>query len=678
MEPVDGTWPPADGQIVIEQSSLPLVDTNRLEVLTIKTSNGAPQDLLVAGIVRDVGLAPGWMEHKIYGYVTGNTLERLGKPSHLDQLEFVVADDPATAVDESFDEIHIRRTAARLERLIEDDGRQVHDVFVPPPGRHIHAEQMDSFLYLQAMFGFLALALSGVLVVNFMSAILSGQVREIGMMKSVGARTGQIAATYVTMVLLLGLIASALAIPPALLIGRSYANFTAGLLNFDVTGYAVPGWALALQAAVGLLLPIAAASVPIYRGARVTVSRAVRDYGIDESAFGGSALDRALGRVSGTTRPLLLSLRNTLRRRTRLALTLVTLAMGGAIFLGALNLRASIRQSVATMYDAIGYDVVVGFGEPYPRTQIEQIVPLVPGVASLEMWGQANAALVSPDGMHGNAFPMIAPPVATELVAYPIVEGRWLVPGDSNALVVNNQVIDQQPQLRVGEQVMLSVNGAEGMWEVVGVVISSPNAPAAYAAADFLEQYSTQRTAMVVTDSHDAGSQAETAQLLQRALETHGMEVSSIQSVEAARAVMEDHMLMAVNLLWVMSFVILAVGGLGLATTMSLAVLERTREIGVMRAVGAAHHTILGIVLIEGILIGVLSWAIAVPTSFPMNTVLGDTFGIIMFQAPLTFSSAPAASIVWLVAVVLLSALASLWPSLRAVRITTSEALWCE
>ena len=63
------------------------------------------------------------------------------------------------------------------------------------------------------------------------------------------------------------------------------------------------------------------------------------------------------------------------------------------------------------------------------------------------------------------------------------------------------------------------------------------------------------------------------------------------------------HLLMVADFLGVMAWVMIAVGGLGLASTMSLAVLERTREIGVMRAIGARHGAIHLIIQVEGLVI---------------------------------------------------------------------------
>jgi putative ABC transport system permease protein len=141
------------------------------------------------------------------------------------------------------------------------------------------------------------------------------------------------------------------------------------------------------------------------------------------------------------------------------------------------------------------------------------------------------------------------------------------------------------------------------------------------------------------------------------------------------RSVIEDHLLMVVGFLGIMAKLIIIVGGLGLASTMSLSVLERTREIGVMRAIGARHSSLLGMIQAEGLVIALLSWLVAIPLSAPMSIVLAQAFARVMF--PVDAHLVPEASGVlqWLAVVVIVSIIACGLPALRATRIPTALAL---
>jgi putative ABC transport system permease protein len=153
------------------------------------------------------------------------------------------------------------------------------------------------------------------------------------------------------------------------------------------------------------------------------------------------------------------------------------------------------------------------------------------------------------------------------------------------------------------------------------------------------------------------------------------MAVASSQRLSEMRRVIEDHLLMVVDFLGVMGWVMIAVGGMGLGSTMSLAVLERTREIGVLRAIGARHRDIITMLQIEGIVIALLGWLVSVPLSVPMSIVLERAFGRIMFEVPTSLVPDGSGVAQWLLLVVVVAVLACALPALRATRTSTAAAL---
>jgi len=495
-------------------------------------------------------------------------------------------------------------------------------------------------------------------------------------MKAIGARGSQLAVMYLGLALVLGLVACLVAIPAAALLGRWYAEFTASLLNFDTTGFSIPGWAIALQVAAGALLPVAAAAFPVARGCRIPVSAALRDFGIEGEGKGN---DRWLRRIGGMTRPLLLSLRNAFRRRQRMALTLVTLAMGGAVYLGALNLRASIRNSVGyTFGETLKYDLSVGFARSYPADSIEAAVARVHGVSRVEAWSGNRAAIARPEGVLGNAFPIGALPDGSRMVAFPVDSGRWLAAGDSNSLVVNRGLLRGEPGITIGGGVTLVIDGKSSRWSIIGVVESGPGA-AAFATREAIARATgdgRMDRAVIIASAREPASQAELGRRLREELQNQGFEIGSNQVMAESRRVLEDHLLLVAGFLMIMSQAMIVVGGLGLASTMSLSVLERTREIGVLRAIGAKHGSILSMVQIEGLVISVASWALAIPLSIPMSVILGNAFGRIMMPVRIvTLVPEPSGMLRWFVVVVVVSVVACAWPAYRATRVTTAAAL---
>src|SRR5262249_19310715 len=161
----------------------------------------------------------------------------------------------------------------------------------------------------------------------------------------------QIAGIYFGQALLLGVAALLVAMPVGLWGSRALCRYFAVFLNFDITSFAVPLWGYLLVAAVGLVVPLLAAAYPVWKGSGGSVRVALDDSGVGRKAFGTSAFDRALTGVGGLSRPVLLALRNSFRRRMRLALTTATLALAGLFFMAALNVRASLVNTLDRLFD---------------------------------------------------------------------------------------------------------------------------------------------------------------------------------------------------------------------------------------------------------------------------------------------------------------------------------------
>ena len=124
-----------------------------------------------------------------------------------------------------------------------------------------------------------------------------------------------------------------------------------------------------------------------------------------------------------------------------------------------------------------------------------------------------------------------------------------------------------------------------------------------------------------------------------------------------------------------MAVLLAAVGAIGLMGTMSLNVLERTREIGVMRAIGASDGAVLQIVIVEGILIGLISWAIGAVLGYPLSKAMSNMVGESIMQAELSYVYSLQGLIIWFVLVIILAALASFWPARNASRVTVRDVL---
>lgn len=708
-----GPWPPPLGTLAVERSSFEFASATLGEAQLVRggaatnaTSDSAKgaegTSAPASAIVRDVSLAPGWMEHLVVAFATRQTLAALGLGDGFNELQVRFrSDDKASTTHDA-----MRQRAATLRGWLEAQGLRVESLDVPRPGEHIHAGQMNSLLMTQGAFGALALVVSAVLVINLVGALLAAQSRQLAVMKVLGASPSALAALHLTQAAVLGAAASLIALPTAALLGRRYAALKAELLNFPLDDISTPAWSLALLLVVGVVVPVVAAWFPIRRACRTPVADALRDIGIVEP--GAPLVARRLLGVSRWPRPLALALGNAFRRRRRLVLTLAALAVGGAVLLAADNLRRAVVASVDLLFEAQRYDLTLRLAAPQAASAAEAAALAVGGVSAAEGWRGARAQRVGEGGALLETVRVVGLPRDSLRLRPKLLAGQWIAgpgaaapDGEAPPLVLSRTLARDHPDLQPGSVVRLAINGGVSEWRVAGIVDSGTQ-PLAYAARAALNRVmagsATPAVAASAVSAASAGSasaevddrastlviameprspagQLDVTLRLRQAMAEAGIPVAASQLQAEQRRVIEDHLLMVVDFLGVMGWVMMAVGGLALASTMGLAVLERSREIGVLRAIGAGHGSILLLVQAEGLIVTVLAWLACLPLSLPISLLLGEAFGRVMFAVGTVWWPEPLAALRWLALMLALSLLACAVPAWRAMRVPAGRVL---
>jgi len=515
-------------------------------------------------------------------------------------------------------------------------------------------------------------------------------------MKAIGGTRRQIASIYFGQALFLGIAAVIVSIPLGIVGSRALCHYMALFLNFDINSFAVPVWVYLLVAVVGLAAPLIAAAYPVWSGTAAPVRVALSDFGLSQTSFGASRFDRSLTRIGGTFSLVLFAIRNSFRRRTRLVLTLATLAAGGLFFLSALNVRSSLSNTLDHLFAARKFDLSISLANPYELEKVEKAISNTAGIARAEAWFTTEASLVSQSttavaadphasggGLHGggatevNRFSVVALPPETRLLDLEIIEGRNLAPGDTDAIVVNNALAGRDAKLRVGETIVLRMGPAETTWRVVGLAREAFSPAVAYIPLNFIQQHhpGMVNNLRLALDRSDPDAISSVKSDLDKNLEQQGVRARGSSTKAESRFAFDQHMLMIYVFLIVMSTIIGGVGGLGLMTTMSLNVFERRREMGVMRALGATPRIVWLMIVAEGIVIGLLSWTIAALLAWPISKALGNLFVRVMFKSGLDFTFEPLGLVIWMVVSISLSAVASFLPAWKASRVTVREAL---
>lgn len=661
LQPLQGQWPPARGGLVIEQSAQDLLGSRATGTLTV-LRNGETWQLPVQGVARDVAMAPAWMEHLGYGFATPETLQQLGADPGFDSLQFRLSDPTATRA-------QVRGVAASIANLARTRGHRLQGVDLPEPGEHIHARQMNSLLLTQAAFGIAAIIAAMFLFFNLTTAMLAQEARQIAVLKAIGAGPGKVMLLYLSTSAVQGLLAAVLALPVVWFGGRRYGALKLEMLNFDPLSAQFPWWTLLSVLLVGLGVPMLAAIWPLRRALRVPVVSGLSQAGLEPS----SRLWRLPGRQH---LPIALrwALDQAFRQPRRALLSVTGLALGGAIFLAAASVRVAMEQAVDHLFRGQRYDVTLHWAEPPPTQLMQDLSMQTTGVERAEVWWRRTVSLSADDGLLEPPFALLGVPANTPLLNLPLSTGRDLRKAEGRQLLVSRALRLAQPTLTVGQAIILIETGPSP-WQVIGEFDAGPQAMA-YAPAETISPLEGARPFLALrSQERDALAQIDLIQRLGDVFGNAGWPIASSRRPDASRAAIEDHLLMVIDFLRAMGVIMLIVALFNIATLISLGVLERERELAVLRAIGATPGRLGGLIYAEALAIGGSGWLLSLPIAWPAGAGLAKAFGQIMFSLPdVGWPPLPALA-VWLTVALGVALLAAALPAWQAQKRTVVSLL---
>ncbi|NJN67747.1 MAG: FtsX-like permease family protein [Chloroflexaceae bacterium] len=679
MAPFEGAWPPPDKAMLLERSALnPMLGTTFQtgDTVLVETLDQKQRKLPIAGFAHDLNQPPAFITGEYYGYMTEETLKWFGETPGLYNAVMFRVDRQ-----HFFDREFITTVAKAIEKKIEKSGREVDEIFIPPdPGVSPTASfGLEPLLVVLSAVGVLAVFLSGFLVTNTISGLLAQQIRAIGIMKSLGARNAQVMLMYFVLVVCFGLIALVIGAPPAEMAARAFTNFFASMFNFDPLNIGIIPEVLALELLVSIVVPVTASVYSIIRGTTMTVREALDATG-GAGTFGTSLFDRIINHIRGLPRPVLLSLRNTFRRKGRLLLTLTTLTLAGGTFIAVFSAKESVALTLDELFGAhVRYDVYLDFDGDYRSDEIVQEALQVPGVAHAETWGSTSCRRLRSDQTESDTIFLAAAPEGSTLLKPEMLEGRWLLPEDENGIALSTGLLKKETDIHVGDTITLKIKGREITWRVVGIFVGFGNELMAYANRPYFEREVREQgvadNVRVVTAQHDATFQQQVQEQLEAHFRRVGLDVSSSTTRMAEYQAQIDIFNIIIYSLLIMAVLTAVVGGLGMAGTMSMNVLERTREIGVMRAIGASNLSIQQIVLIEGMMMSLIGWWFSILLAFPIGLLLSYAVGTLFTGAPLSYAFSVQGTLVWLAIALVIAFLACFIPAWNASRLTIRNVL---
>jgi putative ABC transport system permease protein len=600
-------------------------------------------------------------------YATAQTVAGLSGAAGYSRLAFRLVDpSPAAA----------RRTVTAIRQYLQTVPGFTGFSDLPEmraPGDWPGKSRFDDLTRILFVITLLALVGALVLLSSTMTTLIGEQTPEIATMKAIGAGRKQIRHVYLRTALLLGALGAIAGAVLGVLISWVLTVYFASSLFAISAPFGIDLPVFLASIALGVLGPPLAALPAIRRAARLPLAETLQATG---SATGPEGrLDRLLRHARFLPRTAQIGLRGVTRRRRRSIVTALQVGLAVATLLAFLSLATTVGNTVNQSWNSYRYNIDAGsmLGQALPSSA-GRLIASVPGVARVQPQLRNNVKLA---GQAGQVWAIPDRPMYN----FHLVSGRLLRPADqlrqARVLVVE-ETIARASNVHLGQRVMLSTAAGAAQFTVVGIVSDQQqNGTVLYVPLTTMQsvlhipgavnEYWIQTT----SGNHHLIDQTNTR--LENAFAAHGLQMGTqIEYVGAAndRATYRG----ITTVITVLGLLIVAISMVALINTLTMVVLERTREIGILRCIGAHARDVRRIFATEGLAVAIAGWLIGIPLGLGLAHAIVSLVQNV-FNQHLLFTF-PALNIpLALIGTLILALLVMQIPLRRAVRFKPGEAL---
>lgn len=667
---------PGVGEIVLEYGDQQLQSIAIGDTVTVNTSQNTTTTLKVVGFARTQGLASPVSTRTARGYVSMDGFQRAFGATVSSQigpqLRYAVAFKVKNTKLES-------STATAVAAMLKANGVTVKGISYPAPFNTALLTALNGVFTLLRLLAILAVLLSSMLILNTILTLVAEQTQMMGTMKALGGTRGPILRGYLVSVCIYSILGTLPGI--ALGLGLGYPLASTLVNNIDLGPFSVDPWIVILSLGVGFGVPLLAAFIPLWVGTRITVREAFAGYGIN------SGQSRRRVRYSGEQMGLLsqttwLGLRGVFRRRGRAILTLLTLTLAGATFLTVQTTSASTNQMIADITANSHYDVQADV--PPDGTQAQTLSSQVQALTNVKR--VETTTEVEGDGLttQWGKVDMEGFQVDTRIYQPTMLSGRWFTANDTRAVLINERFA-QTSGLQVGQTLLIEnltltvigiVHQPQQDLQQVGELITTN---------DVVNQLGTSDTNLEIVTRLLAQARDSSAAALVTLVnqidqlypnDGPGRSIGGSGPVTTHQALVEQQQqgfYVFYTMLYSVALIVGSVGILGLANALAASVLERTREIGMVRSMGGSSWRVAQIFWVEGMSLGGIALLLGALAGIPLAYVFVQLMGKLFLQVDFLLDTS--ALIVMVVAVLLIATLASIIPAFRASQLRIAEML---
>ncbi|WP_114422376.1 ABC transporter permease [Nocardioides houyundeii] len=570
------------------------------------------------------------------------------------------------------------------------------------------------------IFAGISLVVGAFLIVNTFSILVAQRSRELALLRALGASKRQVTGSVLLEALVLGLLGATLGLGLGVLMAMAIQGLF-GTLGLDLSGQELVfrSRTVAAAYAIGVLVTMAAAWMPARRTTMIAPVQALRDdvampesslhqrfvFGLVLTGAGGAAL--ALGLFGGVyqagwyigggvlgillgvaaaspvlSQPFLTgarsflamvfgtvgnlagqnSLRNPRRTTATASALMIGMALAGTMSIVGDSAKASVNETIEKNFR--GDFIVSGMGGQPFSSSIADKLRRIDGVTDVVQQRYVTALI---DG-DAQGITAANPEALTGVLGMVLVEGslRGFGPGD---LVVDQSYASSEA-LDVGDKIRVNLNGSSRKLKVKGIF--EPNAVLGFPLV------TTKQT--LLQAGYPDRDNSVVLQVARRTFEVHMAIEEAVADLPTVtvkdQAAFAEEQREPIDQLILMIFALLGlallIAVLGIVNTLALSVIERTREVGLLRAIGLSRGQLWRMITLESVVIATLGAVLGV--------VLGVGFGVALMFAlrdqGLNIISIPWDQLgVFLVVAMVVGVLAAVIPARRAARLNVLKAI---
>ena len=675
-------WP-KQGQVAMENLSAQVMPLALETPIEFETPNG-PKTLKYSGVVRHPFVKPPKFGGQLHFFADTSALALFGLPTTSFRQLLVQIQPP-------YQSEKVQNVALTIRSELAKHGVYVNATFLQDPHKHWGRPFLSGIHYVLTWMAISALILASALTYKTVSAHIIEQTAQIGVMKAIGAKTRTLVYLYLTQIFIMALIAILIALPLGVLISQESSCQLLKLFNIACEPWQISWKSVQLMIVSGLVTPIIATIIPILQGARMPVHHALATYGL-MGKFGLSRFDVWIQKIGTHGLSILQSaaLGNLFRNKLRFILTQSVLISACVIFLLLMSLINSLNLTLDNEMERHRYAVRLGFSIDQPATKIEKLLRDFDQNVHIEIWRRLPVELIKnnspiiPKGSLG--LQLLALPADSQLLSPRIEKGRNIQISDAGkrVLLISNDTA-QKNAIEVGDTINVQIGTHIDLWEVVGTYnwLAGNNftIESVYAPLETIQVQTHQSNIATYAfiDTPILNLIEEKAYLKKlKSFFNHeriSLDVYTTQGKREQRQFAQNQFQSVIGTFSGLASLIAAVGGISLSGTLALNVLQRKREIGVLRAIGASDKNILYLFWSEGFFHAISAWLWSAPLAYFLSKSLSIQLGQIIFGVKLDFCFDWLSIIYCLLGLLVIVSIAAYFPARNASKLTVKEAL---